>query len=259
MDVALSPCPNDTFLFCAWIHGKLPDAPPITATYADVEALNRWACLGTFPLTKLSFAAYPHVRKHYHFLPVGAVLGFGCGPKLIARHPMPLEEIKTVAIAGHLTTSHLLFTRLLNLNVEKIMCRYDQICPLVSRGDVDAGLIIHETRFTFAQYGCVELLDLGEVWETETGFPLPLGGIAIRHDVVDRKALCSALVASLRMAQHDPEQTWPFVRAHSQEKAPDVIQAHIDTYITSESLELSSRGIAAIEHLLNLPHEQWLA
>ncbi|MBS0623209.1 MAG: 1,4-dihydroxy-6-naphthoate synthase [Verrucomicrobia bacterium] len=258
LNIALSPCPNDTFLFYAWLHNKVSSTLQAQPTYADVEQLNIWAREGTFALTKLSFAAYLEVRQHYLFLPVGAALGFGVGPKLIAKKPIALKKLKKIAFPGPLTTAHLLFDRLLGVSVEKHFCRYDQICDLVISGKVDAGLVIHETRFTFPQKGLVELLDLGAVWESQTNLPLPLGGIAMHRDTTQQQAAVITLQASLRYAQQHTPETLPFLLTHAQEKDVAVVLKHVNTYITEESMNLSTQGIAAIENLLQLPKEEWL-
>jgi len=258
MKIALSPCPNDTFLFYAWIHQKISSAIAIEPTYADVEMLNAWAIEGRFPVTKLSFAAYLTVQSDYQLLPVGAALGFGVGPKLIAQKPIPLENLKKVAIPGQHSTAHLIFDRLLHLPIEKVFCRYDQVCELLAQGAVDAGLIIHETRFTFRRKGFIELVDLGSLWEQATQLPLPLGAIAIRRDLEDALAISLALQASLRYSHQHRIETLPFLLQHAQEKDVAVVLNHVDTYVTEESLQLSPSGIAAVEELLQLPHKSWL-
>lgn len=258
LKVALSPCPNDTFLFYAWIHQTISSTLTLQPTYADLESLNLWATEGRFALTKMSFAAYPAARQHYVFLPVGAALGFGVGPKLVAKQPLDFKKLKKVAFPGSLTTAHLLFDRLLDLPVEKHFCRYNEICDLVATGQVDAGVIIHETRFTFRQKGLVELTDLGALWESRMRLPLPLGGIAIRRDICESQAVMMALQASLRYAQQHTTETLPFLLAHAQEKDVAVVLEHINTYITEESMDLSSEGMTAIEYLLQLPKKEWL-
>lgn len=243
MKIAFSPCPNDTYLFYAWIHGKINSPLDAEPVYADIEKLNEWALKGTYPLLKLSFATLAHVLDRYELLPVGAALGHNCGPKIIAKEKR--ENFGRIAIPGKLTTAHLLFDRLGLKAEEKHFCRYDEIYTLLHAGKVDSGLIIHESRFTYSQEGFVECTDLGELW----GGLLPLGGLAVHRDFPHIPELISTLKHSLEYAHQHPREAEAFILTHSQEKDPDVVYKHIKTYVNEESLQLSSAGMRAIKRL----------
>ncbi len=240
MKVGFSPCPNDTFLFHAWVHGLI-DGPPIEPFLADVEELNERATKGELPLTKLSIAALPYCPD-YRLLTVGTAMGYGCGPKLVGRaHP------KRVAIPGKMTTAAQLLQRYFP-GLETVAMRYDTIIDAILRGFVDAGVIIHETRFTFMQSGLTELADLGELWHQETRLPLPLGGIALHKSIQDEKPIEKALRSSLRHAMAHPSFSKNYIEEFAQVKDLGVIRSHIATYVTKETLHLSAHGRQAINY-----------
>ncbi len=245
MKVALSPCPNDTFLFYAWIHKAINSPISIEPTYADIQQLNQWAIEGSYPLIKLSFATLAHVLDRYQLLPVGAALGYNCGPKIIAKEKR--DTYGRIAIPGKLTTAHMLFDRLGLTATEKYFCRYDEIYTLLHQGKVDSGLIIHESRFTYQQEGFVECADLGELW----GGLLPLGGLAVHKDFPHIPELISTLKRSLEYAHQNSQQAEAFILKHSQEKNRAVVYKHIKTYVNQESLQLSTAGMSAITRLIN--------
>jgi 1,4-dihydroxy-6-naphthoate synthase len=255
MQVALSPCPNDTFLFHGWLTGQVGKDLPPYATFADIEQLNVWALAQKFPLIKLSMGCFAHVQDVYEFLPVGAALGFQCGPKMIALAYFPIEELanKTVAIPGRHTTAHLLLNYFFPQMQKKIFCRYDQITSLLVKGAADCGVIIHESRFTFAKQGFIEIVDLGELWHKQTQSPLPLGGLALLRTTPStlKCRLIEILQESLTAAHRDPQKVLSFILSHSQEKDPAVVRQHIATYVTAETAHLSCTGQAAITRLLS--------
>lgn len=245
MRVAFSPCPNDTYLFYAWIHQKISSPLIAEPSYADIQQLNEWALQGAYPLIKISFALLPHILNTYELLPVGAALGHHCGPKIIAKTKR--QEFGRIAIPGKLTTAHLLFDRLGLKAEQKHFCRYDEVYKLLHEDTVDAGLIIHESRFTFEKEGFVECLDLGELWADL----LPLGCLAIKRDFPHTPELISTLKRSLEYAHQHPEEAYSYIIQHSQEKDPAVVYNHIKTYVNAESACLSEAGIQAIERLIN--------
>lgn len=261
--LALSPCPNDTYLFHAWITGIVGKELPAQAVFADIEQLNAWALKGAFPLIKLSFSCFKKVVQNYQLLPIGAALGFYCGPKIIAKHSFPLSELhqKKIAIPGRETTAHFLLSRLQLPVKEKVFCLYHEIASLIRSERVECGLIIHESRFTFQEAGFVEIADLGEMWHEETHLPLPLGGLAVARALPDaaKQQIASILHDSLKHARLHPEMPLPFIVSHAQEKNLEVVRKHIDTYVTEETGGLSTEGIYAIETLLEdqLPKD-WL-
>lgn len=262
-DVALSPCPNDTYLFHAWIAGLTNGEIKPKPIYADIETLNEWAMEGRFPLTKLSFGCYQYLLDHYQLLPIGSALGRGFGPKLIAKTSFPLEEMgtKKVAIPGKMTTAHLLFDRLIGRFQSKLFCSYDEVTSLIANDIVDCGVIIHETRFTFAQAGLVEIADLGVLWESTHKALLPLGGLAIKRSLPEsqKKMIVENLKNSLNYAKTHPNASSSFILGLSQEKERSVIDQHIKLYVNQETEELSLEGIDAIGKLLHCPNpNKWL-
>ncbi|WP_243093667.1 menaquinone biosynthesis family protein [Thermus thalpophilus] len=259
LKLGYSPCPNDTFIFYALVHGEVASPVPVEAVLEDVETLNRFALEGRLPLTKLSYAAYGRVRDRYVALRSGGALGRGVGPLLVAKRPLKRLEGARVAIPGRNTTAFLLLS-LYAEGFHPVEVRYDRIMPLVARGEVEAGLIIHESRFTYPQYGLVKLLDLGEWWEGETGLPLPLGAILARRDLGEDliKALDEAVRRSLEYAFAHPERTLPYLKAHAQELSEEVIWAHVRTYVNPFSLDVGEEGEKAVEKLFALAEAKGL-
>jgi 1,4-dihydroxy-6-naphthoate synthase len=244
-----SPCPNDTFAFHALVHG-LVDAPfRVEPVLLDIEELNRRAHDGELELTKLSFGAFGAVGDRYRLLRSGAALGRGVGPLVVAREPRELAGAR-IAIPGRETTAFLL-VRLAEPELgEVVELPYDRILGAVERGEVDAGLIIHESRFTYAEHGLVAVADLGEWWERETGLPVPLAGIYARADVEGVEEIEAAIRASVEYAFANPEASRDYVRAHSQELSDEVCDAHIALYVNEFSVDLGDEGLAAIERLV---------
>jgi 1,4-dihydroxy-6-naphthoate synthase len=249
-----SPCPNDTFAFHALVHG-LVDAPfRVRPVLLDIEELNRRAHAGAFELTKLSVGAFAGVGEHYCLLRSGAALGAGVGPLVVARTPRSLAEAMQgrVAIPGLETTAYRLL-RLASPSIGEVEeLRYDQILRAVERGEVDAGLIIHESRFTYAEHGLVRVIDLGEWWERDTGLPVPLAGICARADLDDTlvREAQTAIRASVQYAFDHPTASREYVRAHSQELSDDVCAQHIALYVNSYSLDVGEAGLKAIARLV---------
>ncbi|MCK9173961.1 MAG: 1,4-dihydroxy-6-naphthoate synthase [Desulforhopalus sp.] len=260
LSLGFSPCPNDTFIFHALVHG-LVDCPVVLAEpqLADVELLNQQALAGKLDITKLSFNAFGHVMEEYCVLSAGAALGRGCGPLLITSggHSGGIAALagKKIAIPGRYTTAALLLQMFLSddaAGCELVELRFDQIMDAVKRGEVAAGVIIHESRFTYARQGFVCLQDLGEWWERLTGAAIPLGCIAAKRTLGGETiaALERAIAASVRYAFAHPGESLPWIRQYSQELAPEVVQSHIDLYVNSWSADLGTEGMAAIETFL---------
>ena len=249
-----SPCPNDTFAFHALVHG-LVDAPfRVRPVLLDIEELNRRAHEGAFDLTKLSVGAFAAVGERYRLMRSGAALGRGVGPLVVARAPAELAEVVKgrVAIPGRETTAFRLL-RLAAPALDRVIeLRYDQILGAVERGEVDAGLIIHESRFTYQAHGLVQVVDLGDWWEAETGLPVPLAGICARADLEPAlvAAAESAIRASVQRAFDVPEASRAYVRAHSQEMSDQVCDAHIQLYVNELSLDIGDEGLKAIARLV---------
>jgi 1,4-dihydroxy-6-naphthoate synthase len=260
LTLAYSPCPNDTYIFAALAHGLLEGgAPSVRVTLADVETLNEAAANGTYELTKISYGAIPYVSRRYRILRSGGALGRGCGPLLVTRadEPYGLSELRArrVAIPGERTTAFLLLRLALHATgvtgLLPVSLRFDRIIDAVARGEVDAGLIIHESRFTYAQSGLRSILDLGDWWEHQTGLPIPLGAIVARHDIgiARARSVGEAIARSLAFAHtHEPE-IMPHVREHALEMDEDVMRRHIDLYVNEFSEEIGDLGIAAVREL----------
>lgn len=249
-----SPCPNDTFAFHALVHGLVEAPFRVRPVLLDIEELNRRARDGAFDLTKLSVGAFAGVGDRYRLLRSGAALGHGVGPLVVARQPAALADAARgrLAIPGRETTAF----RLLRLAVpalgDVVELRYDRILGAVEHGDVDAGLVIHESRFTYADHGLVKVADLGEWWEADTGLPVPLAGICARSDLDPALAAAAeaAIRASVAHAFAHPEASRAYVRAHSQEMSDAVCDAHIRLYVNAQSLDLGDDGVQAIERLV---------
>lgn len=250
-----SPCPNDTFAFHALTHGLVPTAVRIRPVLLDIEELNRRAYHGEFDLTKLSVGAFASVGDRYALLRSGAALGHGVGPLVVARAPRPFAEAVTgrLAIPGRDTTAY----RLLRLAAPQlgdvVEMRYDRILRAIADGDVDAGLIIHESRFTYADHGLVQLIDLGDWWERETQLPVPLAGICARSDLDPalRDEAERAIRASVQYAFDHPAASRDYVRAHAQEMSAEVCAQHIALYVNAHSLDIGHEGLAAIQRLVH--------
>ena len=252
LSLAISPCPNDTFVFDALVHGRVPGAPPVEVTYADVDVTNTAAERGAFDLVKVSYAALPWLLDKYHLLPCGGALGRGCGPLLLSRGDRDDLTGATVAVPGDRTTAYLLF-RLWSAKrpparIEVVP--FHEIMPAVAAGRYDAGLVIHEARFTYPRHGLTALVDLGEWWEGDTGLPIPLGAILARRGTVDPAAATEWVRESVRQAWADPAASHEYVLAHAQEMEPEVVQRHIGLYVNDFTADLGDEGYAAVEALL---------
>ncbi len=251
LDIAFSPCPNDTFIFHALLH-RLIDTSPLNFVphISDVEKLNEAAFSMQHTVTKLSFCAYLLLKEQYALLDAGAALGFGCGPILVARSKPESLDSATIAIPGAHTTAYLLL-RLWRPRISRVeITRFDAILPGIASGRYDAGVIIHEGRFVYPRYGCMKIVDLGEWWESETGLPTPLGCIAIRKDALPHKdAVESMLRASISFAMAHPDMSRDFVRMHAQELDETVINEHIKLYVNDFTLSLGETGLRAMQTL----------
>ncbi|HVA59251.1 MAG TPA: 1,4-dihydroxy-6-naphthoate synthase [Mycobacteriales bacterium] len=253
VSLAISPCPNDTFIFHAWVHGLVPGAPPVEVTYADVDVTNGLAEAGRLDVLKISYAALPWVLDEYALLPAGGALGRGCGPLVLVASPPAGGRLDgaRVAVPGERTTAYLLFRLWAadhDLAGVEVM-PFEQIMPAVREGRVDAGLVIHEARFTYQRFGLTRLVDLGEWWEEQTGLAIPLGAIVARRGL-DVAAVADAIRGSLRRAWANPAASRDYVLEHAQEMEPDVVDAHIGLYVTEHSLALGVDGLAAVRGLL---------
>jgi len=267
--VAFSPCPNDTFIFHAWVHGLIPGAPKIDVTYADIDITNSLAASGKGPdVVKISYAALPWVLSEYALLPCGGALGRGCGPLVLTpgkladtEGPAALAGRK-VAVPSERSTAYLLFRLWAAQQVpggigEIIVLPFHEIMPAVRDGEVDAGLVIHEARFTYPAYGLTLLADLGSWWEADTKLPIPLGAIIARRSL-DLSAIAGWIRASLKYAWEHPEASQQFIMQYAQELSPEVARAHINLYVNNFSADLGEAGYNAVSTLLKRASDEGL-
>lgn len=261
MKIAYSPCPNDTFVFHAWAHGLIPGAPKLDVLYADIDITNRLAAEGSGPdVLKISYAALPWVLQDYALLPCGGALGRGCGPLVLTKiseaaapDPATLSG-RRVAVPSERSTAYLLFRLWAEQNVpggvgEIVVMPFHEIMPAVRDGLIDAGLVIHEARFTYPSYGLALLTDLGSWWESDTNLPIPLGAIIARRSL-DLEALAGWARASVEYAWAHPEASRDYVMQHAQEMDPQVAGAHIDLYVNEFTADLGESGYGAVLTLL---------
>lgn len=253
LTLGFSPCPNDTFIFHALVEG-IVNVPGVEweVRLEDVETLNQLALRGELDVTKVSYGAVPYLLDRYALLRSGGALGRGCGPLLVTRGDRPVESLRSVAIPGRLTTAYLLLRLFAPDLLEAEERVYSDIMPAVERGEVDAGLIIHESRFTYRDHGLVQLVDLGEWWERETGAPIPLGGILACRDLGAERVreIEEAIRRSVGHAFAHPADCDAFVRANAQEMDPAVMRQHIDLYVNDFSVDLGDEGERAVAALL---------
>jgi len=255
LTLAYSPCPNDTYIFAAWANGLLADAPEVRVALEDVENLNASAARADYELTKVSYGAIPLLMGNYRILRSGGALGRGCGPLLITRPGMSLKledfADKLIAIPGERTTAFMLLRLAMGLTPSAIHMRFDTIIEAVSRGTVDAGLIIHESRFTYQDEGLVSVIDLGDWWEQQTGMPIPLGAILARADipVEEAKRVEDTIRESLQFARTNEPKIIKYVREHAVEMSEDVMRKHIALYVNEFTYDITDEGIAAVREL----------
>jgi 1,4-dihydroxy-6-naphthoate synthase len=254
LSLGYSPCPNDTFIFYALIHGRIAaEGLSFRERLEDVETLNALARQGALDLTKVSYHALGHLRRDYALLRSGGALGRGCGPLVVARSEAAMDDLRSrrIAIPGLLTTANLLLQLHGSGFDNLVVLPFHRIMEAVVDGEVEAGVIIHESRFTYRDKGLVEILDLGAWWEEETGAPIPLGGILARRslgaEVIARAD--RALRRSVEYALAHPGEARAYIKAHAQELSDTVIDSHIALYVNNFSVDLGDEGIRAVETL----------
>jgi 1,4-dihydroxy-6-naphthoate synthase len=255
LSLGFSPCPNDTFIFDALVHRRIPcGGLRFTERLEDVETLNSLALSSVLDVSKVSYHLMGRILKDYLLLRSGGALGRGCGPLLVAREPLDPARLggRKIALPGEYTTAALLLRLFDPSLADFVYLPFDKIMPAVADGSVAAGVIIHESRFTFASYGLTKVIDLGEWWEKETGSPIPLGGIAARRDL-GRETLLAierGIAQSVACAFANPAQPRPYIRGHAQEMSDEVCDAHIALYVNDFSRGLGAEGEAAVRLLL---------
>jgi 1,4-dihydroxy-6-naphthoate synthase len=256
LSLAFSPCPNDCFIYDAIVNGRIDlEGLEFSVRLDDVEALNQAAFAGATDVTKLSFHAYAYCTDKYVLLDAGSALGRGCGPLLISKRVISREEVAagqlSVAIPGTYTTANLLLGLAFPFARRKIELAFSAIESALLNGDVDAGVIIHENRFTYEEKGLKKIVDLGEFWEGATGAPIPLGGIVVRRALADdvKRSVNRVVRRSVEYAFAHRDASLPYVREHAQEMSEEVMYRHIDLYVNDFSVDLGGEGRRAIELL----------
>ena len=261
--LSISPCPNDTFMFHAMLHGLVDTAGiEFDTTFADIEELNSALVApdGGVQVSKASYAILPQIADRYEALRSGSALGRGNGPLLVAgdEQSTPEDFDMRVAVPGMHTTANLLLERLYPHLSDKRAYLFSDIPEIVEKGECDAGVLIHEGRFVYRRYGLYLLADLGLKWEKRTGLPLPLGVIvADRNLPADIRALLDdTLRRSIEYAVAHPDQSLPFIREHAQEMDEEVIRNHISLFVNGYSTDIGDEGTTAVERLLGMKAEE---
>ena len=262
MEITLgfSSCPNDTYMFDALVHKKI-DTEGFDFNYiiSDVQELNRRAFVGDLQMTKLSYFAYSHVYQNYQILDSGSALGFANGPLFICKKgdEKKINASSRILIPGKETTANLLFSIAYPEFTNKSECLFSEIEPKIMSGEYDAGVIIHEDRFTYAERGFSLLCDLGTYWESQTKSPIPLGAIVVRRDVPDeiKKTFSRLLKNSIVYANAHPMDSYAFIHEHAQAIEDDVLRKHIALFVNDFSLSLGGQGRKAVETLYRRAYE----
>jgi len=259
--IGLSTCPNDTFIFDAILHKKI-DTQGFEFEYitADVEELNQLALKGEIDITKISFHVYAYIANNYKILDSGSALGRNNGPLLISKkffNPEQIPFLKKIAIPGQYTTANLLLHIAFNKLPKLKEYLFSDIVQAILNNEVDAGLIIHETRFVYQQKGLVKIIDLGEFWEQNTGLPVPLGGIIInrKFDLNIQTSVQKLLRKSIEYALNNPHEPYKFIKKFAQEMDENVMYNHIKLYVNDFTLSLGKEGRDAIIKLFEKGYE----
>jgi 5,8-dihydroxy-2-naphthoate synthase len=258
LTLGFSPCPNDCFMFDAMVHRRIDlEGLEFDVRMADIEALNAAAFAGQIDVTKLSFHAYAYCIGNYVLLDAGSALGRNCGPLLISKREISRDEVARgdlrIAIPGKYTTANFLLSLAFPRATRKAQLLFSDIEGAVLDGTLDAGLIIHENRFTYAAKGLKKIIDLGEYWESETGAAIPLGGIVINRALPEdvQQKVNRVMRRSVEYAFANRTASLPFVRANAQEMSEDVMYQHIDLYVNEYSVDLGDDGRRAVEVLFD--------
>jgi 1,4-dihydroxy-6-naphthoate synthase len=261
LTLGFSPCPNDTFIFDAMVHGRI-DTEGLEFDYflSDVEELNRKALVSDVDITKISYHAYAHVARNYLILDSGSALGHRNGPLVISKSKIEISDLagKRIAIPGKFTTANLLFSIAWPESVNKAEYLFSDIEDAILKDEVDAGLIIHETRFTYQKKGLLKIADMGEYWEKLTGLPVPLGAIVINRKVpVDIALKVNRILRkSIEYAYHDSFASYDFVAGNAKEMDSTVMNNHIKLFVNEHTLHLGTKGRKAINTLFRIGEEK---
>lgn len=252
--LAISTCPNDTFIFYALLNGGIHlDNLSFDAVFTDIKDLNQLALRGEPDLVKISYAIYPHVGKDYQLLTAGSALGFGVGPLVVSKKKVYPDEIQhaKIGIPGETTTANFLLSMAYPDANNKKVYLFSEIEEAIMDNEIDVGVLIHEGRFTYAEKGLRKIADLGEFWEKTTEHPIPLGGIAVKRDLDnDLKLRLNGLIAqSINYSKENPHLAMPFIKEYAQEMQEKVMANHINLYVNDYSIDLGTKGRNAVERM----------
>ncbi|MCF6365409.1 MAG: 1,4-dihydroxy-6-naphthoate synthase [Bacteroidales bacterium] len=261
LSLGFSTCPNDTFIFDAAVHHKIDtEGIQFELILADVEELNKKAFEGKIDITKLSYHAYSYAAENYVLLNSGSALGNNNGPLLISKKKIYRNEVNDlkIAIPGKFTTANLLLGIAYPKAKNKIPYLFSDIEDAVNDEEVDAGLIIHENRFTYEAKGLKKIIDLGEFWENMTKTPIPLGGIVInrKHPPELQLKISNIIKTSIEFAYKNPESSLSYIKQYAQEMNAEIMKKHIDLYVNNFSLDLGKVGKNAVKTLYNEASER---
>lgn len=256
LTLGFSPCPNDTFIFDAIVNDKIDlEDVVFDVLLEDVETLNEMALQQKLDITKMSYHAYAYVSNNYILLSSGSALGRGCGPILISKDEIPVEKVDycVIGIPGKLTTANLLLSIAFPEAGTKKELLFSDIEDALLKDEIDAGVIIHENRFTYQEKGLLKILDLGTYWEENFHAPVPLGAIAIKRNIDSslQQKINRIINRSVLYALENPEQSMPYVRMHAQEMEDAVMQQHISLYVNDFTVDLGAKGKIAVEKIFD--------
>lgn len=249
----ISPCPNDTFVHHAWVH-HLVDVHGLAmeVNFEDIDLLNQRALNNKTDVIKVSTGVLPLIKEDYNMMRCGGAMGYGNGPLLVTKHNNPLvKRCPLVAIAGENTTAAMLLRQFFPEVTTKVYL-FSDIARAVKSGEVDAGVLIHEGRFTYAAQGLELVADLGQLWQNKTQLPIPLGVMVVKKTVpleIQQK-IEHIVSASCAFAMASPSLSSDWVRSHARELSPEVLQQHISYFVNDFTLDMGADGLSAIERLL---------
>lgn len=252
LTLGFSPCPNDTFIFDALVHHKIDtEGLKFDLVIEDIERLNHLALAEKLDVTKLSYNAFRYCAEKYVLLDSGSALGRECGPLLIKNKETVLSKESKIAIPGEYTTANMLLNIIRPDFQNKVIVLFSDIEQSILNYEVDAGVIIHENRFTYQQKGLVKVEDLGELWQERTSLPIPLGGIVVKRNILfeTQKRIERVLRRSIEYAMENHEESIDFIRSHSQEMKKEIVDAHINLYVNEFSVSLGKEGRRSIERI----------
>lgn len=240
IDIAISTCPNDTFIFGAMLNGQIHTEHIFRPFMDDVQVLNRIALKNEADIIKVSYGVVPDILDNYRILRSGGALGFGCGPLVVAKEQRDMDSLERIAVPGVNTSAFRFFKMFFGDRYHFIQMRFDMIMPAVMAGEVDAGIVIHEGRFVYQGMGLAKLCDLGEMYENKFRSPIPLGAIVISKSILsEAEKINFRIKKSIEFAETNYDKVLPFIKEHAMEMEDDVIRQHIDLYVNEYSHDVS--------------------